>query len=464
MFSPELNPKLSPEEAKELEKNTFANSTNDYVEFDEMIDDWNSEDRFQPENSETHPGPALPALSIEAFSGREGCLGSSEEPRYDLRGGKPAWKSLYTFVDPRKYHRWTTTKEAATPRASRQTSRKKQTRRVNKSVAGQPVGTRARKVAGKSSLAISLWTEFNLETLNASYGHILDSPVPAGELVVPQPDNHYFSTRTLVAVNNTSMLTQWCDAVLSPTLEYARKTPDLHTGTALIHDIDNPAHQNPFTTVVSKANHTVALDEPETATLINGLGRLSSQISKDNISKRKDAGPTREDNWEAAIQVVPWTKSGERQLTTDLALWWLCMLAISDPDNRRLTGKAGTVRIDQWVKTYHDDRRGWVRKHRYSGFEEPCDPPTPPAYRLPSPNNIVGQLAVWEAEVGVNADPNFELYPGNEGQPHHWDNNMAADFENQANILFGGLDEAFLGPNLEAPGDQEHNFNVLPGP
>lgn len=80
---------------------------------------------------------------------------------------------------------------------------------------------------------------------------------------------------------------------------------------------------------------------------------------------------------------VPWTLHGEAQLTTDIALWWLCMLALSAPQHRALVTGADVVGIGEWEVRYVDGECGWVRHRRYSNAEEPADPPPPPG--LPDP-------------------------------------------------------------------------------
>lgn len=100
--SPELNPHLSPAMIEAMRKATFEHCTNDYLDFDSTIHEWNRE--FSKEKG---------CMSIEAFPGGRGC---PQHPRYNLRT-KPARQPLYTFVDPRKYARWTTNpcrKETAT--------------------------------------------------------------------------------------------------------------------------------------------------------------------------------------------------------------------------------------------------------------------------------------------------------------------------------------------------------------
>lgn len=112
--------------------------------------------------------------------------------------------------------------------------------------------------------------------------------------------------------------------------------------------------------------------------------------------------------WKAAMKPIPYSKHGPEALTTDLALWWLCMLAMSGQHNSALVPEDEMVKIDDWDFVYLDAERGWSRRHRYSNLELPTDPPPPPEYRPPSPGNPAG----FQAAVGLHADPAFELHYG----------------------------------------------------
>ncbi|KAM0548514.1 hypothetical protein ACHAPJ_009837 [Fusarium lateritium] len=103
---------------------------------------------------------------------------------------------------------------------------------------------------------------------------------------------------------------------------------------------------------------------------------------------------------------VPWSRFGPTVLTTDLALWWLCMLAMSAHHHRAIMEEENVARINQWDTIYHSDERGWVRRHQYSGFEEPCHPLSAPAYQTPSPTNV----AAFEATTGLNANEWFNAF------------------------------------------------------
>ncbi len=83
---------------------------------------------------------------------------------------------------------------------------------------------------------IKHWDAFNLATLDESYGHILDCPVPA-ELLAEVPRTDHLET---VAVGSQKdalrFLIQWHDGLLRPTLALVRQQLDLDTDVK--HEVD----------------------------------------------------------------------------------------------------------------------------------------------------------------------------------------------------------------------------------
>ncbi|CAK7236769.1 hypothetical protein SCUCBS95973_009723 [Sporothrix curviconia] len=83
------------------------------------------------------------------------------------------------------------------------------------------------------------------------------------------------------------------------------------------------------------------------------------------------------EDWAVEIMPVPWSAElrscGEPHiLTTELALWWLCMLALSD-GHHALVPKADIVPINKWDTVNKGDGRGWVWRRRYSQVETPAN-------------------------------------------------------------------------------------------
>ncbi|KAF7546100.1 hypothetical protein G7Z17_g8667 [Cylindrodendrum hubeiense] len=287
--------------------------------------------------------------------------------------------------------------------------------------------------------AITIWDDFNLANLNESYGHVLDRAVPAHRLQAPLPDKA-LEGLVIEIPGSVRHLMVWNDDVLRPTLDFAKSHLGLHPGIALRHKYSN-TNKTALASIHSEGkkttvDHLIELDDFPLANLVVGLARPSSKWSSRKLAHQLDSTtkailwPLRQlaktcesantrygyiqteeemvvccfsknsNGWKAAIMPIPWTRHGVDTLTTDLALWWLCMLAMSDPQSRAIIEEREMIKINAWDIAYLNEERGWVRRHRYSGFEEPTNPLPPPTYNTPSPGN----MAAFEAGVGLNAN------------------------------------------------------------
>ncbi|KAI1119728.1 hypothetical protein F5Y10DRAFT_273789 [Nemania abortiva] len=297
---------------------------------------------------------------------------------------------------------------------------------------------------------ITVWDDFNLDNLNESYGHILDRDVPAQALAVPQPGRVLASTTEIACGNDINHLIMWSDEVIGPALDFSRELLNLHSGVFLRRRISTPDKSAiawiRYGRQIAKVDHCIELDEYPVSNLVIGLGRPSSRFPGRKLADypehalREGLWPLRQlanacimaktrygyiltdedlvaccfsrngaNKWKVALMPIPWSRHGENQLTTDLALWWLSMLAMSAPYHRAIVEEEEIVRINEWEVRYLDEERGWVRRHKYSNFEEPVDPPSPPVYRSPSPGNAAANAAAFAAQVGINADPLFDF-------------------------------------------------------
>lgn len=211
--------------------------------------------------------------------------------------------------------------------------------------------------------------------------------------------------------------------MLCPTLGFTKQRFNICDGIQLQVQVSKPDRMshacltegsNPLS-----IDHRIFLDDFPSANLVVGLGRSSNKFKGRTIALQPSAlsqekfWPMRQlanlcnvaqtrygyilteeefvaccfsrqtiqekDAWKAAVMPVPWTRHGQGQLTTDLALWWLCMLAMSSSDHRALVSDGEIVGIDEWDVVFLDDERGWVRRHRYSSHETPTPPPPPPS-------------------------------------------------------------------------------------
>ncbi|OIW34338.1 hypothetical protein CONLIGDRAFT_688134 [Coniochaeta ligniaria NRRL 30616] len=302
---------------------------------------------------------------------------------------------------------------------------------------------------------ITVWNDFSLDNLNESYGHILDLQVAEQRLAVPQPDQ-MLAAIEIAKSDDVLHLLKWSDEVLWPTLNFAREHLNIQNGVFLRHNVSTPdkstitrLNGGPSRVTV---DHFIALDEYPVSNLVVGIGKPSSKFHGRELAdhpgdvSQELMWPLRQlanlcktaktrygyiltdedlvaccfsqhtsDKMKVALMPIPWSRHGENQLTTDLALWWLSMLAMSGPQHRAIVREAEMVRINEWEIRYAGDERGWVRRHRYSNFEGPADSPPPPVCRPPSPGNVAANAAAFAAQVGINADPLFSLNPMADG-------------------------------------------------
>jgi len=137
---------------------------------------------------------------------------------------------------------------------------------------------------------------------------------------------------------------------------------------------------------------------------------------------------------------------GEAQLTTDLALWWLCMLALSPTQHCALVTEDDMVGIDEWEVRYLNDEHGWVRRHQYSNVEQPVDPPPHLASQTPSLGN--------QAAFGINPNNNLPF-------PPHYNFYFNFNLGNNQAPVQGGEFNNDLGPwdASPAPADGEGSNN-----
>lgn len=301
---------------------------------------------------------------------------------------------------------------------------------------------------GITAQTIKVWDDFNLDNLNESYGHILDLPIPGKGLAVPDP-SEVLSTIEIVKPDHIRHLIGWNDKALRPTLDFAKTYLNLYNGVRLYHrtsTADGSAIARIPGAARIQVDHLVALDEYPVANLVVGIGRPSSKFQGRKLASRPENAnienvlPLRQlanlcmiaktrygyiqteedllvcrfskyqkDLWKVALMPIPWSRHGENQLTTELALWWLSMLAMSATQHHTIVEEKEMTRINDWELSKRDDGRGWVRRHKYSNFEEPADPPPLPVYQFPSPGNVAGQYAAFATQVGIHADPLFDF-------------------------------------------------------
>ncbi len=273
---------------------------------------------------------------------------------------------------------------------------------------------------------ITIWDEFSLANLNESYGHILDRPTPAACLPCPQA-NQELSGLSIEVEHDVRKLIGWNNALMGPALQLAASRLELYTGRGLYYS-HSTAEKNKSNNASlldqfrsSQVDHVIGLDDFPVHHFVVGFGRSSSKWIGRALAAQRDnptmnlllpvrqlanicrAAKTRygyvqtdkevvvccfsrddSDRWKAAIMPIPWSRHGPEVLTTDLALWWLCMLAMSSPDNRAIVAEGDMVKINEWAIVHLGEGRGWARRHRYSNLEVSTDSPAP---SVPLPGN-----------------------------------------------------------------------------
>ncbi|KID82920.1 hypothetical protein MGU_09756 [Metarhizium guizhouense ARSEF 977] len=346
---------------------------------------------------------------------------------------------------------------------------------------------------------IAEWSEFNLESLNESYGHILNREVPGGILAPDLPNNEL----KISGVPDIRRLIEWNRRVIDIAEKFTKESLGIDTGVSLLNDVTTPNKSVKARIRTIKArgtpdvDHVIALDDHPLTNLVVGLVKShwkfpASVVVDDSQSTSVDQmwalgqlanlcklaktryGYIMTDHalvacrytifekdseyhygrFKVALMPVPWSKRGPEQLTTDLALWWLCMLAASAPHNRS-TLEHEMVPINKWEVKYYDDGRGWVRRHKYSGYEEPTEAPSPPPYETPAPDDVAGNAALFMAGVGLNAqedfDPNAPPIPG---QPA----DLAQPYQHNPTDVVVAYDGQGLSFDVTSEG-QDYDFN-----
>ncbi|RMJ14644.1 hypothetical protein CDV36_005684 [Fusarium kuroshium] len=267
------------------------------------------------------------------------------------------------------------------------------------------------------SSGISIWSEFNLASLNAGYGHILDVPIPEGLMEVPRAEQ-VLAGVSLTKEEHLNYLIEWNDQVLQKALRLAKSHLDLHPGIVVKHEFMAADQSAPMWLLDrprrAKINHLVRLDDsPGPTCLVVGLVRSSSRWSGSAVAGRLDDHMAKEliwplkqlanacemaktrygyiqtdeemvvcrfarngSEWHVAIMPIPWSRYGYHVLTTDLALWWICMLAMSTYQPRDIVEEAQMANINDWNVVNLGQGRGWVCQHLYSGVEKPTPPPS----------------------------------------------------------------------------------------
>ncbi|CAK7227117.1 hypothetical protein SCUCBS95973_006434 [Sporothrix curviconia] len=270
--------------------------------------------------------------------------------------------------------------------------------------------------------SIHEWRAFNIDALNESYGHVIDSTL-SSTLVDKLPSTNKLEGLTMYDDSGPKNIIAWNDENVMSMVNHAKVFMGLHPGASVQHSYTSADGSTKaiFPEAHSKTtvDHVITLGNSRSDVLVVGLGRTSvkwkgSLLVKDfdnttnengwplrqlaNLCSKAQTrygyiqtdkelvvcyftvsttGPPDEYEWSAYIMPVPWntelssdqSAAPKTHLTTELALWWLCMLSLCD-EHRPIVALGQVVAIDSWDKQQLNSGL-WVRRHRYSGFEQP---------------------------------------------------------------------------------------------
>lgn len=138
--------------------------------------------------------------------------------------------------------------------------------------------------------SIVLWDDFNLDTLNESYGHILEQAVPAEVLErLPDPDDVLGDVR-IAKQADALRLVEWHDQLLGPTLDIAKTNLGLYPNMRLEHGVTAPDGSSTARVQVDKrslkVDHKIQLDEYPTPCLVLGSARPASRFRHHQLLTR----------------------------------------------------------------------------------------------------------------------------------------------------------------------------------
>ncbi|TPX11789.1 uncharacterized protein E0L32_007526 [Thyridium curvatum] len=220
---------------------------------------------------------------------------------------------------------------------------------------------------------VTIWDAFTLGNLDRQFGALLDIPIPSDRLPIaveaPEdlPITNSKSIGHLVARN---------DAMMQASLNVAKSHLQLFPGIVLrfrYNDVDQTQLPKLFDgRKTLRPDHIIQLDRFPASILVVGLARPSSHWSaRRAVSSLGDLDkgglqPLRElanlckiagtefgyiqtdedmvvcrftlasgNKWKASIKPIPWSTYETSNLTADLALWWLCMRAMSMLGNQQ---------------------------------------------------------------------------------------------------------------------------------
>lgn len=227
---------------------------------------------------------------------------------------------------------------------------------------------------------IRQWSEFDLKTLNLRYGHVLDDIKDSTFQEISLENS--WGGMNINKENEIFNLIPRTDAIVGRALDLAKVRLNLYNGTKLergrYRPVGNEIYSPTFHGIIGNINadHLLKLDDDENPNLVVGVVKASRKLPAWNVSTDINKNQRRalrqlaaacvaantkygylqsersilvcrfsfrqlSDEcdtlfWEADVEFmpIPLSKDGPQHLTSDLALWWLTIEAMSVGENR----------------------------------------------------------------------------------------------------------------------------------
>ncbi len=291
------------------------------------------------------------------------------------------------------------------------------------------------------TLDVKLWEHFDLPTLNDSYGRVLDCiiKVPAADLIRTVSADWCINTD-----EDIKRLIDWNDRHLHHGLEFGQAAMGLHPGIGLIRKYSAVGETNGTLTGPNiRVDHMIVLNDSPKKHLVMGLKRMASQWNGDILRQyveqksKPKASPRpleqlahlcKQANTEygyiqsetdvtvchftgkgrlgftaVLAESIPWTTYGNN-LTTDLALWWLGMEALSaSAGGAAAAPAAGNNMTNNDVGGIHAGNHGSP-----AGLFQDPNTPAPSGVTWPEPNDVGEMLHAghYDLPAGPSQVPN----------------------------------------------------------
>ncbi|CAH0045210.1 unnamed protein product [Clonostachys solani] len=239
-----------------------------------------------------------------------------------------------------------------------------------------------------------LLTQKKPDTLNASYGYVLDCPILEPLDVLPSLKETFSGLAVKIDLDINHLI-GWNAAMVKATFDFSRSRLHLNDESALELVTTLREGQEASKELLWPARQLLAICK--VAGTRYGYIQTDMELVVCRFTKNVD------EEWKVAMMPIPVTTSGAGALTADLALWWICMLAISSPTSSAIVPEGEVVEIDRWnVSGEHLGFRTGC--HVYSNYTAPWLEPYEdfPSQTQANPDNVASGVDSTDLTTGVN--------------------------------------------------------------